>query len=158
MQQTAKEFLQQIEKADLIIKNKSVELYQLKCLVTSTTAPLRADPVQSSGTSDKVGRITSKMIDLQNEINELIDQYIDDKQSRIEIIEQVKDPVQYKILHMRYVQYKKLSDIAKELHFSETWVAKIHGRGLYEVQKLLNCKKEYRKVQKSTGKFMEVCY
>lgn len=149
MQQTAKEFLQQIEKDDLIIKNKSVELYQLKCLVTSTTAPLKSDPVQASGTSDKVGRITAKMVDLQNETNELIDKYIDDKQRRIEIIEQVKDPMQYKILHMRYVQYdkyKKMTDIANKLHFSEVWVAKIHGQALQEVQKILNFQKEYRKV------------
>ena len=148
-QTTAKEFLQQIEKDDLIIKNKSVELYQLKCLVTSTTATMKDDPVQTSGASDKVGRITAKMIDLQNEINVLIDKYIDDRQERIKIIEQVKDPLQYKILHMRYIQYdkyKKMSDIANKLHFSEVWVAKIHGQGLQEVQKMLNFQKEYRKV------------
>lgn len=146
MQQTAKEFLTQIEKDDLLIQNKCVELYQLKCLATSTTAQMGNEPVQTSGTSDKVGRIASKMVDLQNEINAMVDKLIDDRQDRIAVIEQVRDPLQYTILHKRYVQYRKLPDIAKELHFSEVWVAKVHGKALLQVQKILNSQKEYRKV------------
>ena len=144
-QQTATEFLQQIEKYDLIIKNKSVELYELQCLATSTTAPLRSDPVKTSGTSDKVGSIATKMVYLQSEINTLIDQYIEEKQKRIAVIEQVSKPLYYKILYKRYVEHEKhpnLTAVAKSLHFSTGWISKKHDIAIAEVAEILKRQKE----------------
>lgn len=142
----AKEYLQQIAKDNSLIQNKCIEVYQLRCLATNITAPMGTEPVQTSGVSDKVGNITAKIVDLENEINELIDRYIDDKQHRIEIIEQIADPLQYNILHKHYVQGKKFREIAEEEHYSEVHINKQHIKALAKVQKILN----------SIGKFNEV--
>lgn len=142
----AKKYLSQILKDDRIIKNKCVEVYQLRCLATSVTAPMGKESVMTSGPSDKVGNIVSKILDMENEINELIDRYIDEKQERIKVIEQIEDPLQYTILHKHYVQGIRFRDIAEEEHYSEVHIAKQHQKALAKVQNILN----------SIGKFNEV--
>jgi hypothetical protein len=142
----AKEYLQQIARDNNLIQNKCVEVYQLRCLATNITAPMGTEPVQTSNISDKVGIIAVKIVDLENEINNLIDRYIDDKQERIEIIEQIADPLQYNILHKHYVQGKKFKEIADEEHYSEIHINKQHQKALEKVQNIL----------KSIGKYSEV--
>lgn len=135
----AKEYLGQIDFLDRLIQSKQVEVYQLKCLATNVTAPMGSEPVQTSNISDKVGNITAKIVDLENEINDLIDQYIDEKQKRINMIEQIDDPLQYSILHKKYIQKKSLTKIAEEEHFSRVWIDKNHGYALKKIQNFLNC-------------------
>jgi DNA-directed RNA polymerase specialized sigma subunit len=135
----ARVYLQQIAKDDKLIQNKCVEVYQLRCLATSVTAPMGTEPVQTSGVSDKVGNITAKIVDLEAEINRMIDKFIDDKQERIKVIEQVNEPLQYNILHKHYVQGKKFREIAEEEHYTEVHISKQHQKALKKVQKIINC-------------------
>jgi hypothetical protein len=142
----AKTYLEYIAKANAHIQNKLVEVYQLRCLAESITAPMGTEPVQTSGASDKVGKIAAKIVDLEDEINALIDKYIDDKQERIAVIEQINEPLQYNILHKHYVQGMRFKEIAEEEHYSEVHINKQHQKALEKVQKILNC----------IGKFNEV--
>lgn len=137
----AREYLQQIAKDDKLIQNKCVEVYQLRCLATSVTAPMGTEPVQTSGVSDKVGNITAKIVDLEAEINRMIDKFIDDKQERIKVIEQVNEPLQYNILHKHYVQGMRFRDIAEEEHYSEVHINKQHQKALKKVQRILDKEK-----------------
>ena len=135
----ARVYLQQIAKDDKLIQNKCVEVYQLRCLATSVTAQMGTEPVQTSGVSDKVGNITAKIVDLEAEINRMIDKFIDDKQVRIKVIEQIDDELQYNILHKHYVQGKKFREIAEEEHYTEVHISKQHQKALKKVQKIINC-------------------
>jgi DNA-directed RNA polymerase specialized sigma subunit len=134
----AKEYLQQIINDDKRIQNKCVEVYQLRCLATSVTAPMGTEPVQTSGASDKVGNIVAKIVDLENEINDMIDRFIEDKIERIKVIEQVDDQLQYTILHKHYVQGKSFTEIAEEECYSDVWISKNHARAIEKVQKIIN--------------------
>jgi DNA-directed RNA polymerase specialized sigma subunit len=142
----ARKFLQQILKDDKLIQNKCVEVYQLRCLATNITSPMGTEPVMTSGASDKIGNIVAKIVDLENEINELIDKYIDDRQERIEVIEQIDDPLQYNILHKYYVQGTRFKEIAEEEHYSEVHINKQHQKALAKVQKILNSIGKYKEV------------
>lgn len=134
----AQTYLEYIEKANAQIQNKLVEVYQLRCLAESITAPMGTEPVQTSGVSDKVGNITAKIVDLEQKINRMIDTFIDKKQERIEVIEQVEDTLLYTILHKRYVQGKKFVTIAEEEHYSEVHICNKHQEALEAVQQILN--------------------
>lgn len=136
----AQEYLEYIEKANAQIQNKLVEVYQLRCLATSITAPMGQESVQTSGVSDKVGNITAKIVDLEQKINRMIDTFIDKKQERIEVIEQVEDTLLYTILHKRYVQGKKLNVIAQEEHYTDVHISNKHQEALEEVQRILDKK------------------
>lgn len=135
----AKIYLQQIAKDDKLIQNKWVEIYQLRCLATSVTAPMGTEPVQKSSVSDKVGNTVAKIVDLEAEINRMIEKFIDDKQERIAVIEQIDDELQYTILHKHYVQGKKFSLIAEEEHYTEVYISQQHQKALKKVQKIINC-------------------
>lgn len=136
---TAKEYLEQIEQTDKLIDNKLLEIYQLRCLATKTTAQLNSEPVQTSGASDKVGKIVAKIVDMEAELNEIIDSFVDDKQQRIAVIEQVKAEsfVQYQVLHRHYVEYMPFTEVAKKEGYSYQYILELHQKALENVQKIL---------------------
>lgn len=139
-QMTTEEFLQQIERADRTIDNKLSEIYRLRCLATSITVPTDREAVQTSGVSDKVGQTVAKIVDLENEIDSLIDDYIDIRQQCIKVIEMLPDPLQYTVIHKHYVQYKTFVEIAEEENYTYQWILKVHNRAIKEISKILKKK------------------
>lgn len=137
---TAEEFLEQIERADRVIDNKLSEVYRLRCLATSVTVPTDREAIQTSGVSDKVGSIVAKIIDLENEINDLIDEYIDIRQSCIKVIESLPDSLMYAIIHKHYVQYKTFVEIAEEENYTYQWILRVHNKALKEISEIINKK------------------
>ena len=134
---TAVKFLEQIERADRTIDSKLSEIYKLRCLATSITVPTDREAVQTSGVSDKVGNIVAKIVDLENDINNLIDEYIDIRQSCIEVIESLSDPLQYTVIHKHYVQYKSFVEIAEEENYSYDGIMKAKKRALKRIEAIL---------------------
>lgn len=135
---TADEFLKQIERADTLIDSKLSELYRLRCLATSVTVPTDREAVQTSGVSDKVGSIVAKIVDLENEIDEMIDRYIDIRNKCIGVIEMLSNSLEYKIIHMHYVQYKTYTEIEEELNYSHTWVMEVRREALKKIERIIN--------------------
>lgn len=134
----ADEFLKQIERADTLIDSKLSELYRLRCLVTSITVPTDREAIQTSGVSDKVGNTVAKIVDLENEIDDIIDGYIDTRNKCIGVIEQLKDTLQYKVIHMRYVEYKSYVEIEDELNYSHQWIMEVRRNALREIERIIN--------------------
>ena len=123
-----KNFLKYIKTADIRIQNKLVEVYQWRCLATSITAPTDAESIQTSGVTDRVGSAVLKIIELETEINNMIDHFVDEKQKRVNLIDLLQNDLEYQVCHMHYVQYKDLKDIAVELGYSYAWILEIHDR------------------------------
>lgn len=142
---TADEFLSQIKKYDALIDNKLGERHKLWCLATKITVPTDREVVQTSGVSDKVGNIAAKLVDLENEIDSIFDEYIDIQRDCIGVIEKLADvPLQYAILHKHYVQGKSFTEIEEEEHYSYQWIIKQRDRALSRVEKIMQ-----EKVQKA---------
>lgn len=133
----AKEYLQQIEKLDLMIKNKLIEQKQLFDMATDTTVSLHGERVQSSGSKQRMEDTIVSMIALEEEINERIDKLVDMKRDVISVIEQL-NAVEYDLLHKVYVQYIPLYDMPDKCGKSYSWVTTIHGRALKNVQRILD--------------------
>lgn len=134
---TAEKFLQQIERADRTIDNKLSEIYRLRCLATSITVPTDREAVQTSGVSDKVGNTVAKIIDLENEIDDLIDEYIDIRQQCIKVVEALSDPLQYAVIHKHYVQYKSFVEIAEEENYTYDGIMKVRRKALDKIEAIL---------------------
>lgn len=135
MAESVKEYLEYIEKADALIKNKCVEVYQLRCLATSITAPTDSESIQTSGVTDRVGNIVPKIVMLEKEINQLIDEFVDEKARRIQLIEMLESTIEYDVIHKKYVQYKKLTEIAIEKGYAYQSIVEIHGKALNHLSK-----------------------
>lgn len=133
----AKDYLMQIKYLEQRIQLKQEEITQLRTLATSITAPTDREAVQTSGTTDKVGELVVKIVDLRYEINDIIDKLIDTKRECIEVIEQIEIPLQYAVLHKFYIDNKPLPVIASELHYSYEHIKRIHRKALQNVEKIL---------------------
>lgn len=133
----AQKYLMQVKLYDTHIDNKVQELDRLKVMATKITTTLSLAPGSGSGNQDKLGDAVAKIVDLQREVNQAIDVYVDKKREISSLIERIKDPDQLAVLHKRYIQYKHWEQIACEMGFTYRNVCYIHGRALQAVEDLL---------------------
>lgn len=135
---TAKEYLQQLYKADVIIKQRIQEKEDIRARLSSIGSfDYTKDRVQVSASGDaSYVKQLEKIIDLENDINRLFVEYFDMKHRVIGQLHALNNADQIKILYKRYVLGEKFEQIAVDLNFSISNVYKIHGYGLREFQKI----------------------
>jgi len=133
----AKEYLQKIKYYDDRINYGLEEYEKLQAMVTRITPVLKQDVVSASGSQDKLGDTVAKMVDLLTQINRDTDTYVDLKREAKALLDKVKNPTYYKILHKRYVLYHSLEQIAVEMNYTYRWVKRLHGRALQAFEKLI---------------------
>ena len=134
-------FLEQVEKLDSIIKNKLIEKQQWKDIALGITANMDGERVQSSGAKSKMADAINKCVDMESEIDDLIDNLVDTKKAVIKTIEQLYSPTEYNVLHMRYIQYKTLQEIADQYGKDYDWAKLTCKRGCDHVPVILSRKK-----------------
>jgi hypothetical protein len=133
-------FLEQVEKLDARIKNKLIERKQWMDIALGITGVTEGERVQSSGAKNKMADAVIKCVDMEAEIDSLIDNLIDTKKEVIQTIERLDSPIEYNVLHMRYIQYKSLQEIADHYGRDYGWATTTHGRALKSVQGILDKK------------------
>lgn len=135
----AQVFLERVEMFDAIVENKLIEQLQWRELAENITANMEGERVQTSMTT------TSKMADavincvmIEEEIAVAVEKLIAEKRKVTQTLEMLDSPIEYRLLHMRYIQHISLVDIADRLDQEYTWVTTTHGRALKNVQKILD--------------------
>lgn len=133
---TTKEYLNQIDRLNKLIVNKTSELTQIKLIAKNVTIPPKEVNVQTSPDNDKMGNAIAKLVDLENEINMLISEYIEQRSHIITQIERMNNTDIYNVLFKRYVLCKDWSTISFELNFSFRNTMKLHKKALKEFEQL----------------------
>lgn len=139
----AQAYLEQVEKLDAIIQNKLIEQRQWKDIALGITANMEGERVQSSGANNKMANAIAKCVDMEAEIDSLVDKLVDVKKDVIQTIEQLPSAIQYKVLHMKYIQheeYPEFWDIADKFGKDYSWATTVHGRAVANVQRILDKK------------------
>ena len=134
----AKEFLRQVEKLDIRIANKLIEQRQWRDLALGITANMEGERVQSSGSQSKMADAIARCVDMEAEIDRLVDNLVDKKKEVIQTIERLDSPIEYDILHKRYIQLKDLQEIADHYGMEYGWATTTHGRALKHLQLILD--------------------
>ena len=129
--------LEQPEKLDIQIRNKLIEKKQWHDIALGITANMEGERVQASGARSKMAEAVDKCVDMEAEIDSLVDELIDTKKEVIQTIEQLDSPIEYNVLHMRYIQYLSLQEIADHYHKDYSWATTTHGRALKSVRKVM---------------------
>lgn len=127
-------YLEQVRRFDTMIQNKLIERQQWMEMATSITANTDGERVQSSGAKEKMADAVIKCVDMESEIDNLVDKLVDTKKEVIQTIEQLASPIEYNLLHMRYIQYKTLQEIADHYRRDYGWAKTTHGRALCNVR------------------------
>jgi len=105
---TAKEYVQQIAKIDIVVKNKSFEI-------------------------QKAQEIGADAKEIRNERQQLLNT----RDSIITDIEKLST-AHYDVLHKVYVQGKTLYEVAAEMDKSYSYITKLHGWALHALNKIIN--------------------
>lgn len=134
---TAQNFLERIEMLDRIIDGKLAEQRQWKDLAVSISANMGGEKVQSSRPVSRMADAVVSCIAMEDEVAEAVERLILEKRRITQVLEKLDNPTEYRLLHMRYVQYISLSEIARKLGKDYTWVSTTHGRALKNVQRII---------------------
>lgn len=132
---TTKQYLNQIHRIDQVINNKLSEIYQLKNLACSISVSSDSDRVQTSSDQDPLGSAVAKIVDLENEVNDCIDQFSEKRRKIITQIDSIENQMQYQVLFSRYIERKTFDKIADDNGYSVRQILRIHGEALVQFEK-----------------------
>ncbi len=124
----AKQYLLQLQKMDSIIDQNIAWLSELKKIKGDLKATdYTKEKVKSSKTNcANFENIIIKIIDMEHDINDKIDEFVDRKQQIIKQIQSLDNYKYMQVLYKRYVEYKRLEVIAVEMHYTYQHIKRIH--------------------------------
>lgn len=128
----AKEYLSQAFRRDQRINSKLEQLASLREISKRGTASIHAKRTCGTTHSQMEDSVV-KLIDLQHELNEDIDRFVDLKREIRTAINELHQPEYQLVLELRYLLYKRWDEIAKIMNFSVERTYCIHGKALMAV-------------------------
>ena len=137
----AKDYLGQLEKLDRLIENKLAEKQRWKNIALNISPNVGGERVQSSGNKQKMADAIHRYIDLEREIDECVDRFVDKRKEIIATLEQLP-AIEYDVLHKMYVQRMDYYGVADAYKKSYSWATSVHGRALQRLQDILNKRPE----------------
>lgn len=132
-----REWLEGLKRLDELIDAKIAEKERVRALMVNTVGSLDGMP-RAPGITDKVGNLTVKLITLEEELNALIDKYVDDKAEIVKAIEQLPDR-EYGVIHRYYIRRMTLEQAAEDMGYCTMQIWRIKENGLNILQDVMEC-------------------
>lgn len=133
---TAKEYLKQLKKLDVMINQevKELEELRLKAMSIGSIDYSKGRTQTNSFKGAPFVELIKHIADLEAEINIDIEKLVDRKHKIIKQIQALDDTNYMEILYKRYVEFKKLEEIAVEMNFTYQYTREIHGYALQKFE------------------------
>lgn len=134
---TAKEYLQQLQRLDIMINQKIKEVDDLRLKSQSTgSIDYSKERVQTSHSGEvQFVKLIDRIIDLEAEINAEIDAFAGEKHKIINQIQRLKNVDEMQVLHKRYVEFLTFERIAVDMNYTIRNIYFIHGRALQNFER-----------------------
>lgn len=132
-----KEFLDQIEKYELMIAHKEERKKKWQEKATNRTSQLGSERVQSSGSKDKIATSIIEVVELDKEIES-----IKESLKAIERTIEQTSKQSYKVLYQVYFEKMSMFEIAEKNGKSYSWATTAHRKAKKELQNILEGEKE----------------
>lgn len=127
----AKEYLKQLGLLDTRINNLQRELNRLRDLSQDIQGIDYSTPrVQVSSPGDAIGKNIARCLHLEQEVEEEIKRFAVLKHNIVRQVNSLDNAVFVKILFLRYVEFKKLTEVAAAMGYSYQYVKELHGYAL----------------------------
>lgn len=130
-------WLEQVGKLDQLIDAKIAERERVRALAVNTVGSMDGMP-HAPGVTDKVGNMTVKLISLEEELNALIDEYVDRKQEVVKALEALPER-EYGVLHRYYIRGMTWEQVADDIGYCTTQIWRIKTNGLKLLQDAIEC-------------------
>lgn len=131
----AKQYLGQVERLDLYIAQAQRKINKLKRSATSTSANMGGERVSSSGNKQKMADTVDQYIDIERQD---LARYKRERAEILHTLERLKVRLRFIVLYEHYFNGKSLKKISAETRYSYSHVKKAHGKGLKELQEILD--------------------
>ena len=127
----AKPYLQELKRLDTCIHQR---LREKQSLYDSTVGAVRTDKerVQASTNADALPNLIARIETIEQEIDRQLDAYIQLKHRIINQIHGLSNDAYISVLHKRYVEFKRLEEIAVEMNYTYSYARALHGKALME--------------------------
>lgn len=132
---TAKEYLNQIYVLEVKYQSKLEQAQDMRLLAESTGA-IRYDKVNvvSSPDGDTLLNAIIRIVTVENEATRIAVELAETKDKIIEMIMSIDDEKLMRILCLKYVRHKKLTEVAEIIHMDYDWTKKLHLKALGEFE------------------------
>ena len=127
---TAHDYLSHAKFLDARIDSKLKQLDHLNALATSATAALSGMPHNPNRGASKLETVIVKIVDLQEEINQDIDELVDLKRAIMRLIQKVPSDEQRAVLEKRYLNYQSWEQIVGDLGYSRAQLFRIKNKAI----------------------------
>lgn len=107
-------------------------------LSLSITGQMGGERVQTSGAKDKMAEARDKCMDKESEILDSVNNLVETQTEVTGVLDQMENPAEYKLLHLRYLQFKEFDEIADIFKVSYDATTTAHGRALKSLEKILS--------------------
>jgi DNA-directed RNA polymerase specialized sigma subunit len=130
----AKQYLKQAYKLNEQIECDKEELEALRALSTSISGNMTQERVQGSPSNNRIIDIISQIIDLENEIDAEIEDFIALKKQIRDVINQIEDVNEKLVLKYRYLIFLQWDEICVKMNYSKRQMYRIHDSALEKVK------------------------
>ena len=130
---TAREYVKQLERIDILIASKAAEKARWEALALDTGARQSGDRVQGSGNQHKMAGAVESAVDIDAEIASL--------QAQRHEITRTLEKLQvdeFWVLNEVYGKHVSVGQAAWDRGRSYSWARALHNRALENLEKLLN--------------------
>lgn len=133
---TTKDYLNQINRLNMLINNKLLEISQYRELSCSISAVKNEEKVMTSPNQDKIGTNIAKIDEMERKLDEIIDDYITLKEKIKQQINKLPKKKHKIILYEKYIKFKSISEISKKMDMTDRGCKKAHKKALEEFEKI----------------------
>lgn len=127
---TTYEYLSQIKRNDAMIENELEEIERLRTIATNITVATDSERVQSSGDKDRIGKIVSRIADMEKELSERVEFCYTDREKIIRQMESLKEVAEYQVLFFKFVSGMPIERIAERINYSDVHCYRIYKKAL----------------------------
>lgn len=127
-----------IRDLDKAIKRKRERIEELRWSAVSTTIPLNSDKIQSSGAKDRLGDLMCKIIILENELEEMENEYSEMTGEAVTRIYSIGNDEWADILYTHYIEFKSLQEIANAKGVSLNAIRSRNNRAIKKYKSIID--------------------
>ena len=131
-----KHYLKRVKYLDGLINSKAEQLKDLRNMIYNISGNKNKERVQTSKCVDKIGDIMSKIVDLENELDNDIDKLVDLKAEVTKRIDEIPDMECRLLLMLRYLNFKTWEEIAEKMGYSDRHIRRLHCFALNKFSKI----------------------
>lgn len=133
----AKEYMQQLGRIKVKIKNYEDRLETLKETATSIRIPYDSERVQTSRNGSKIENSVLRIVDMEKKLQDAIMELIRNQEEILSTIEELPH-MEYDFLYNRYFKEMSYKEIAFKNQKTLSWSTYIHNKAITHLQEMLD--------------------